>query len=79
MGLRKRYTHLIPTDGLYANSYLNVMSSEAERCLMTAQSFSAGFLPPVDNLNILPIQWQPVAVTSIPRSQDRVIMNSLTH
>lgn len=52
------------------------MSSATERCLMTAQSFLAGFLPPNDDVDdqrtSLPIKWQPVAVNSVPRESDRV-------
>lgn len=51
-----------------------VMSSATERCLMTAQSFLAGFLPPNhdDQRHLLPINWQPVAINSVPRDRDRV-------
>lgn len=72
VSLRKRYNRLIPSHGLYETSYMNVMSSYAERCLMSAQSFFAGFLMPINKLHNLSIQWQPVAVNSVPRNQDRV-------
>lgn len=71
--LRLRYKNLLPSNGFYSTNEMYVLSSAAERCLMTAQSFLAGFLPPTSDLYKLPIQWQPVAVNSIPRDRDRVI------
>lgn len=47
-----------------------VLSSAAERCLMSAQAFLAGFLVP--EKSVLPISWQPVAVNSLPRDRDNV-------
>lgn len=72
MKLRKRYKKLLPADGFYNPRELYVMSSATERCLMTAQSFLAGFLPPINERHQLPIGWQPVAVNSVPRDRDRV-------
>lgn len=51
-----------------------VTSSYAERCLMSAQAFLAGFMPSNESFNTLPIPWQPVAVNSIPRDRDNVII-----
>ena len=72
--LRKRYQSLLPKNGFYSTNEMYVMSSATERCLMTAQSFLAGFLPPNDDdqRHLLPIKWQPVAVNSVPRDSDRV-------
>lgn len=70
--LRFRYKKLLPSNGFYSTNEMYVLSSATERCLMTAQSFLAGFLPPTNELYKLPIQWQPVAVNSIPRDRDRV-------
>lgn len=78
--LRERYRSLLPKNGFYSTNEMYVMSSATERCLMTAQSFLAGFLPPnVDDgddddvhRHLLPIKWQPVAVNSVPRESDRV-------
>lgn len=74
--LRKRYRSLLPKNGYYSTNEMYVMSSATERCLMTAQSFLAGFLPPGDDdddqRHALPIKWQPVAVNSVPRESDRV-------
>lgn len=74
--LRERYRSLLPKNGHYSTNEMFVMSSATERCLMTAQSFLAGFLPPNDDDDdqryALPIKWQPVAINSVPRESDRV-------
>lgn len=72
--LRERYRTLLPKNGFYSTKDMYVMSSATERCLMTAQSFLAGFLPPNDDdkHSLLPIKWQPVAINSVPREYDRV-------
>lgn len=72
--LRERYRSLLPKNGFYSTNEMYVMSSATERCLMTAQSFLAGFLPPNDDdqRHLLPIKWQPVAINSVPRENDRV-------
>lgn len=62
----------MPENRLYSKENMFVISSYAERCLMSAQSFLAGFMPPLKQQNPLPIPWQPIAVNSIPRNQDRV-------
>lgn len=54
-----------------------VLSSAHERCLMSGQSVVAGLLQsPADNPHKLPINWQPVAINSIPRDRDTVIDRS---
>lgn len=70
--LRTRYFRLLPPNGLYSKEDMSILSSYAERCLMSAQSFLAGFLPPLESNNPLPIPWQPVVINSIPRDQDIV-------
>lgn len=71
--LRKRYHKLMPSDGLYSKEALHVLSSAAERCLMSASSFLAGFMPPLsNNNNPLPILWQPIPINSMPRDRDYV-------
>lgn len=72
--LRLRYYRLLPSNGLYTKENMFVLSSAAERCLMSAQSFLAGFLPPLTNQNNLPIIWQPVAINSVPRDRDNVFI-----
>lgn len=71
--LRTRYYRLQPPSGIYSKDDMYVLSSSAERCLMSAQSFLAGFLPPLENRNPLPIHWQPVAVNSYPRDRDYLL------
>lgn len=68
--LNIRYKRLLPLDGLYSKEDIYVLSSAAERCLMSAQSFLAGLLQP--SKTFLPIPWQPVAVNSLPRDRDNV-------
>lgn len=68
--LHSRYKNLLSTDGIYSTYNMYVLSSSAERCLMSAQAFLASFLAP--SKNILPIAWQPVAVNSLPRDRDNV-------
>ncbi|XP_030371776.1 lysosomal acid phosphatase-like [Scaptodrosophila lebanonensis] len=38
--------------------------------VMSAQSVLAGFMPPLENNNVLPIPWQPVAINTLARSDD---------
>lgn len=70
--LRMRYYRLLPKNGIYTQQEVYVLSSAAERCLMSAQSVLAGFMPPLSHNNVLPILWQPIAVNSIPRQDDIV-------
>lgn len=71
--LRLKYSRLVKGDGLYAYSNINIRSSASERAIMSAQSFMAGFLPPMTANNMLPISWQPIAVTSISAERDNLI------
>lgn len=71
--LHTRYYRLLPQDGLYSKEEILVQSSYAERCLMSAQSFMAAFMTPLENRNPLPIPWQPVPVRSLPRTQDYLL------
>lgn len=68
--LHTRYYRLLPKDGMYSKEEILVQSSEAERCIMSAQSFMASFMEPLENRNPLPISWQPIPVRTVPRSQD---------
>lgn len=71
--LRLRYYKLIPPNGLYSKDNMYVVSSAAERCIMSAASFMAGLLPPLVKQNKLPIPWQPVPINSIPRDRDHIL------
>ncbi|XP_058467681.1 lysosomal acid phosphatase [Malaya genurostris] len=71
--LRPRYYRLLPPNGLYSKENMYVISSYAERCVMSAQSFMAGFLPPLENTNPLPIPWQPVAINTLDRDRDTIL------
>lgn len=69
-----RYYRLLPPSGLYSQTDILVQSSAAERCIMSAQGVLAGFMPPLEHNNVLPISWQPVPVTILPRNEDIVSM-----
>lgn len=70
--LRMRYYKLIPSNGLYTKESIQVLSSARERCLMSGASFLAGFMPPLESHNQLPISWQPIPINGIPRHKDIV-------
>lgn len=72
--LHLRYYRLQPPDGLYSKEDIKVTSSAAERAVMSAQSFLASFMPPLENDNPLPILWQPVAVNVLAREQDTLLI-----
>lgn len=71
--LRHRYIKLMPKNGFYSNKIVQVKSSSIDRTISSALSFLAGFMPPLENSNPLPIPWQPVPVLSIPRDRDDLI------
>ncbi|KAG5669051.1 hypothetical protein PVAND_016952 [Polypedilum vanderplanki] len=71
--LRHRYLKLLPQNGFYTNKVISVKSSWKDRTIMSAQSFLAGFMPPLDNKNPLPIPWQPIPIYTIPRNIDDLI------
>ncbi|XP_018785612.1 PREDICTED: lysosomal acid phosphatase [Bactrocera latifrons] len=71
--LRMRYYRLLPPNGIYTQQQVLASSSAAERCIMSAQSVLAGFMPPLDHNKVLPIPWQPAAVNVIPRSEDTLL------
>ncbi|KAJ8923804.1 hypothetical protein NQ315_010386, partial [Exocentrus adspersus] len=70
--LRTHYKDFLPT--LYWPEEVNVTSSYADRCLMSAELLTAGLFPPKEpqiwNENLL---WQPIPVHYLPRSQDNMI------
>lgn len=70
--LRPKFIRLLPSNGFYSTENAYILSSAAERCLMSAQSFLAGFLTPIKSQQNLPIEWQPAAINSVPRDRDRV-------
>lgn len=71
--LHTRYYRLLPKDGLYSKEEIVVQSSNAERCIMSAQSLMAAFMEPLENRNPLPIPWQPIPIRSEPRTQDYLL------
>lgn len=75
--LRKRYYRLIPSNGLYVQNVMQITSSASERAMMSAQAFLAGFLPPLENRNKLPIIWQPSAIYVLTRDKDNLITQKM--
>lgn len=69
--LRTHYKDFLPV--LYWPEEVNVTSSYADRCLMSAELLTAGLFPPkgpqVWKENLL---WQPIPIHYLPRSQDTV-------
>ncbi|KAK4872173.1 hypothetical protein RN001_016297 [Aquatica leii] len=70
--LRKTYKDFLSED--YFSETVYVRSTEADRCIMSAQTLLAGLYPPTKdqtwNSNLL---WQPIPVRYIPRNEDNVI------
>lgn len=80
--LRSRYERLLPSDGFYSEDNMRVLSSYAERCIMSVQSLLAGLMPPDEVGNPLPMPWQPVAVNVLKGAEDYVRdikLDLLTH
>lgn len=71
--LAHRYVKLLPKNGFYSKKMILVKSSWMERTISSALCFLAGFMPPLENSNPLPIPWQPVPIVSIARSEDALI------
>lgn len=71
--LRHRYIKLLPPNGFYSQKLIEVKTSWMERTISSALSFLAAFMPPLENKNPLPINWQPVPVNPIPRDRDDMI------
>lgn len=71
--LRHRYIKLLPPNGFYSQKLIEVKTSWMERTISSALSFLAAFMPPLENKNPLPINWQPVPVNPIPRDRDDLI------
>lgn len=57
--LRAKYYHLLPSDGFFRTSNMRIITSVPDRCIMSLQSFMAGFFPPPVLDMTLPIYWQP--------------------
>ncbi|CAH0392867.1 unnamed protein product [Bemisia tabaci] len=70
--LRRRYDGFLSVN--YSPAELKVISSDVDRCIMSAQLVLAGLYPPVGiqkwNADLL---WQPVPVHSLPRECDDII------
>lgn len=55
--LRKKYIKLISNDAMNYTNSINMMSSTSMRCLSSARSFLAGFVPSNENsvkINTIP-------------------------
>ncbi|KAK0072482.1 hypothetical protein PV326_014426, partial [Microctonus aethiopoides] len=70
--LRREYNSLIGRK--FKSSEVQIKSSYADRCIMSAQTLLAGLFPPSEeDLFIDNILWRPVPVHSIPRDLDKLI------
>ncbi|KAL0276395.1 UNVERIFIED_CONTAM: hypothetical protein PYX00_003983 [Menopon gallinae] len=73
MNLRKRYSHFLRE--MYSPNDMYIVSSDHDRCLMSAQLCLAGLYPPVgDQLWNPDLRWQPIPVHTIPRQLDQLIV-----
>lgn len=63
---RKRYEHLLQSDGIHLQNDIHVMTSSVKRCLKTAQNFIIGFLVATDFHQV------PIAIHPIPMRKDKV-------
>jgi len=69
--IRKRYSAFLPP--LYLPEHLYVLSSDADRCIMSAECFLTALYPPLPFQKIHPeLNWQPIPVHTVPRDLDRV-------
>ncbi|XP_059491022.1 uncharacterized protein LOC132205771 [Neocloeon triangulifer] len=70
--IRKRYTALIPP--LYLPEDIYVLSSDADRCIMSVECLLVALYPPLPFQKIHPgLDWQPIPVHTVPRDLDRVV------
>lgn len=70
--LRKRYSHFLRE--IYSPKDIYVVSSDHDRCLMSAELCLAGLYPPVgEQLWNSDLQWQPIPVHTTPRHLDEVM------
>jgi len=73
--LRLRFSSLIPP--LYMPEHVYVLSSDADRCIMSAEVFLAALYPPLPFQKIHPqLDWQPIPVHTVPLEHDRVKISS---
>jgi lysosomal acid phosphatase len=69
--IRTRYSAFLPP--LYLPEHLYVLSSDADRCIMSAECFLTALYPPLPFQKIHPeLNWQPIPVHTVPRDLDRV-------
>lgn len=57
--LRPRYAHLFPANGFFHTDNMRTLTSPPDRCVMSLQSFMAGFLQPPAHNNTISVHWQP--------------------
>jgi lysosomal acid phosphatase len=69
--LSKRYESLLSKK--YSKRNIYVLSSDVDRCLMSAESNMAGVYPPEGDQQWNPdLKWQPVPIHTIPIRLDNV-------
>lgn len=71
--MRERYNQFLTKEGSPSSPLLYVQSSDVDRCHMSGLTFLAGFFPPMkDQIWNKDLNWQPIAIHSLPRNQDTV-------
>ncbi|XP_028137119.1 lysosomal acid phosphatase-like [Diabrotica virgifera virgifera] len=69
---RERYKQFLP--GRYHSDFLAVMSSDVDRCLMSAAAHLAGLYPPKDDqVWNERLSWQPIPIHTRPQMEDMLI------
>ncbi|CAG9860167.1 unnamed protein product [Phyllotreta striolata] len=69
---RRHYKDFIPTE--YHHEFTRVMSSDVDRCLMSAASNLAGLFPPRgEQVWTKSIPWQPIPIHTTPYEEDPVL------
>ncbi|XP_072390341.1 lysosomal acid phosphatase-like isoform X2 [Diabrotica undecimpunctata] len=69
---RERYKQFLPDR--YHSDFLTVMSSDVDRCLMSAAAHLAGLYPPKDNqVWNERLSWQPIPIHTQPQKEDMLI------
>ncbi|KAF6213075.1 hypothetical protein GE061_010789 [Apolygus lucorum] len=74
--LGERYSDLLPPNRNYNRSVITVLSSQIDRCIMSAAANMAGMFPLSRERNWGGINWYPVPIHSIPTEFDNLIQLS---
>ena len=70
--MRQIYKPLFAQEGSFRRHNILARSSDVERAVMSGSAFLAGFYPPPEEDTTLPINWQPIPLYTIPKTDDKV-------